>query len=348
MADRMTRRHEESGLDYILGKTKAVFSNGQLATREEFDRWEKKGTIAQELKRLESDPDRNNWDFKYAVSTGDLRQRRKSRKPYGTTRRTKQKEEWQRPEKRFSSAILIEAAMLLVGLGGGIMSAHHTSMFLIEGGKPAWVGWTTGVGMILFSTTAFALARILSNKLSPLVVAIGFLVVSFSMFSAVAVNFDSFQRRDDGLAVAAVESDEALAAHRRALSLGERELEENAAELTRLESEADYWKDKSWARHDAYASQAEAARLRRQELLAAQLERELRVPDLAEEAAASQAGDTIYALLGRLFKMKEDAVRFAAYAAPSVFYDLVAPLALSVALILEDDRRKKAKGVSSE
>jgi hypothetical protein len=346
MAERVTRRHEESGLDYLLGKTKAVFSNGQVATREEFDAWTAAGgdVLIQELKRLEAVPDRNNWDYKYAVSTGDLRRRKKTEKPRGTTRRTKQKEEWQRPERRpLSSALVVEAATLLVGLGGGVMSAYHTATFLVEGGKPAWTGWTTGVIMILFSTTAFTLARILANKLSVLVAAVGAAVVAFSMFSTVTVNFNQFRQRDEELAAAALVSDEALAARQRALSLNRDELAENAEEIAGLESAAAYWQDKSWARHDAFSEQAAAARQRRRELLDRQRGLELSAPELAEAAESSRSANTVYALLARLFKAREDAVRFAAYAVPSLFYDLAAPLALSVALFLEDDRRKQRK-----
>jgi hypothetical protein len=346
MAERMTRRHKGSGLDYLLGNTKVVLSNGQVVTREEFDAWTQADpdVLAQELRRLESEPDRNNWDYKYAVSTGDLRRRKKTAKPRGSTRRTKQKEEWQRPERRrFSSVLVIEAATLLVGLGGGVMSAYHTATFLVEGGKPAWTGWMTGVIMILFSTTAFTLARILANKLSILVAAVGAIVAAFSMFSTVTVNFNQFRARDEASEAAALESDEALAARSRALELSQAELDENAAEIARLEADAEYWKDKSWARHDSFSEQASSARLRRRELLDRRRELELSAPALAAEAASSRSANTVYALLSRLFRAREDAVRFAAYVAPSLFYDLAAPLALSVALFLEDDRRRKAK-----
>jgi hypothetical protein len=347
MADRVTRRDKESGLDYLLGNTKAVFSNGQVATREEFDAWTEAGVLRQELKRLEEIPDRNNWDYKYAVSTGDLRRRKPTAKPNGSTRRTKQKEEWQRPERerpRITSALVVEAATLLVGLGGGVMSAYHTATFLVEGGKPAWTGWTTGIIMILFSTTSFTLARILANKLSFLVAAVGAIVVAFSMFSTVTVNFNQFRARDEAVEAAALESDEALASRRRALELSQAELDENAAELGRLEAEAEYWKDKSWARHDSFSELASSARLRRRELLDRRRELESSAPALAEQAASERSANTVYALLSRLFRAREDAVRFAAYAAPSLFYDLAAPLALSVALFLEDDRRRREKG----
>jgi hypothetical protein len=345
MAERMTRRDKESGLDYLLGKTKAVFSNGQVATREEFDAWTEAGVLRQELKRLEAIPDRNNWDYKYAVSTGDLRRRKPTAKPHGTTRRTKQKEEWQRPERRpLSSALVAEAATLLVGLGGGVMSAYHTATFLVEGGKPAWTGWTTGVIMILFSTTAFTLARILANKLSFLVAAIGAAVAAFSMFSTVTVNFNQFRARDEALEAAALGGDEALAARERALELNRGELDENAAEIARLEADAEYWKDKSWTRHDSFSELAASARQRRRDLLDRRRELEANAPELADAAASRRSANTVYALLGRLFRAREDAVRFAAYVVPSLFYDLAAPLALSVALFLEDDRRKKEKG----
>jgi hypothetical protein len=344
MAERVTIVPPGTELECLLGKTKAVFSNGQVTTREEYDRWSAEGTLGRELKRLESAPDRNGWDFKYAVSTGDLRKRRNIAQAE-STRLRRVREEWQagkakKDRRQLSSDRLVEAAMLLVGLGGAVMSAYHTASFLIAGGKPGWTGWTTGVIMIIFSATAFTLARILANKLSILVAAVGVSVVAFSMFSTVTVNFNQFAWRDEEAAVASVADSEALAAHQRLLRLNEAEIAKAEAEAERLDAEADHWKNRSWAKYDQFVAEASAARRRRQELAGRQAELELSVPELVREAAESETENTIYALLGRLFQAREDAVRFVVYVIPSCFYDLAAPLALSVVFLLEDRRRR--------
>jgi len=65
------------------------------------------------------------------------------------------------------------------------------------------------------------------------------------------------------------------------------------------------------------------------------LSREL--PRLAEVEAVSQ--DSIYAFMARLFKAEEDALRFFVYVIPACLYDILAPFALSVVLLLIDRRR---------
>jgi hypothetical protein len=355
MAERVTTVYKDGPLEYLLGKTKVVFNNGQVATREEFDRWAADDILEQELKRLEKQADRNGWDYKYAVSTGDLRKKRNIAKSE-STRQRRVREEWPTRESKkkrlpdFSSALLIEAVMLLVGLGGGVMSAYHTATFLIEGGKPVWTGWMTGVIMILFSTTAFTLARLLATKLSILIAVVGVSVVAFSMFSTVTVNFNQFKWKDDRSAVASVADSEALAAHRRLMLLNQEELARMDEEAKRLDAEADYWKNRSWAKYDQFVAEASAARRQRQELAARREELERSVPTLMEDAAESGAGSTIYALLSRLFRAQEDALRFIVYVIPSCFYDLAAPLALSVVFLLEDTRRKirPAGGLKTE
>jgi hypothetical protein len=307
-------------LDCIVGKKKVVFSNGQILDREEFDSRSLDGTVESGLKLAEEDPERNGWDYQYALETGDLL---KLQEPVDLVSLLAPKPADPEKQKKFSSAFLVEAAMLFAGVGGGVMSAYHTAVFLIGSGKPAWIGWTTGASMILFSTTAFTLARIVANKLSPLIVAFGLSVMAFSMFSTVAVNFDQFKRREEAVA----KDNEA---QKRLIEINLAELEENAAEIYRLEQEAGYWRDRSWARRDDSEASLAAARSRRRELL-----------DLQRDLALPEPVDTVYALIGRLFKTKEDTARFMAYAAPSLFYDLAAPLALSVALFLGDRRRKR-------
>jgi hypothetical protein len=351
MGKRVTGRHEDSSIEYILGKTKVVFNNGQVATRDEFDRWIAGGSLLQELKRLEKRKDRNGWDYRHAVETGELRKLPAPQpEPAAEAPRPQAKEAAKASAKRgkgaaerrrISSAGLAEAAMLLVGLGGGVMSAYHTSAFLIESGKPAWTGLTTGVVMIMFSTTAFTLARLLANKLSFLIAAVGASVVAFSMFSTVAVNFNQFKWKDERAAEAA--AGEALETRRRLLELNREELLAAEGEISRLDAAAEYWKDKSWARHDSFAAQAAEERRRQRELAADRRALESAAPELAERAAASGAGTTVYAFIGGLFRAREELLRFIVYVIPSCFYDLAAPLALSVVFLMEDRRRGQAK-----
>jgi hypothetical protein len=54
--------------------------------------------------------------------------------------------------------------------------------------------------------------------------------------------------------------------------------------------------------------------------------------------------ETIYDFLGNVFRIKEDTMRFFVYVVPACLYDILAPFALSVVLLLADRRRRKEGG----
>jgi hypothetical protein len=237
--------------------------------------------------------------------------------------------------------------MAVVGLGSAVMSAYHTSAFLYDSGKPAWASLMTGTMLILFSGTAFTAARYFFQEKGVLCVfglffiVAGLAVIVYSMFSTLTVNFNQFKWRDDEQAVVAVEGSEALAAHREQLRIFEEEIDDVANEITALRGEAGYWRAQSWRRYDSI-----------QELLAGRSEylNSLRerygllvseTPRLVEMEAVSQ--ETIYDFLGNIFKVKKDTMRFFVYIVPACLYDILAPFALSVVLLLADKRRKQSE-----
>jgi hypothetical protein len=62
-------------------------------------------------------------------------------------------------------------------------------------------------------------------------------------------------------------------------------------------------------------------------------------PRLVEAEAVSQ--ETVYDFIGNIFKIEEDTMRFFVYVVPACLYDILAPFALSVVLLLADKRRKQ-------
>jgi len=244
----------------------------------------------------------------------------------------------------FSSVFLVMIVMIAVGVGSAIMSAYHTSAFLIFGGKPTWTAILTGTMLILFSGTAFTAARhFLQEKglqkiFGFMFIAAGFAVIVYSIFSTVTVNFNQFKWRDDEKAVVAVTGNEALASHNRLLQENREALDEANAKIVKIETDAEYWKTMSWKRYDEMQKQLADAYEDRAILRNRRIELEASKPELIAQAENSQ--ETVYTFLARLLGLKEDVARFFVYVIPACLYDVLAPFALSVVLLLMDKRRK--------
>jgi hypothetical protein len=356
------RKLKDGTLRYLCGSDKVLFENGVYIPRKDFDEIkDAPGAVKERIdKSTASEPQYCGFDWAYACSTGNLR-RKKGAADLEVNPRTKRRRERQTQkayeaaageQKKaavrryvFSSAFLVMVVMAVVGAGSAVMSAYHTSTFLYEGGKPAWASLMTGVMLILFSGTAFTAARYFFNEqgavklFGALFAAAGLAVIVYSMFSTLTVNFNQFKRRGDEQAVAAVEDSEALAAHREQIRLLEEEISEVIDEIAVLRGEADYWRAQSWRRYDSIQEQL-AGRSRHLDSLRERYGGLVGgTPRLVEVEAVSQK--TVYDLLGSVLGIKEDAVRFFVYAAPACLYDILAPFALSVVLLLADKRRKQ-------
>lgn len=367
MADSVDKKpvvhtHEGTGLKYLRGSKQVLFETGVIVPCEDFDRHEK-GGLAERLEELADNPQFNNYDFAYACTTGTLRHRKGTVEIVRAEQQRRQEEakkaaipeekppveQEQKKEARrtfeFSSVFLVMVVMVAVGIGSAIMSAYHTSAFLIFGGKPRWTAILTGTMLILFSGTAFTAARYflreagLQKSFGFLFVIAGFAVISYSIFSTVTVNFNQFKWVDDEKAVVAVEDSEALAAHERLLQENREALDEISARITRLEEGAEHWKTLSWRRYDDFQAQLLEAQERRTALRNRRIELESSRPELVAQAESSQ--ETVYTFLARLLGLKEDVARFFVYVIPACLYDVLAPFALSVVLLLIDKRRRE-------
>jgi hypothetical protein len=355
------RAHHENDceLDYLIGPTNILFENGILVPREDFDMWKKEHTLSQHLEYLADDPEANNYDYAYALTTGTLRRKKGTADLVASARTEKRRgkevqkvkeivvEEQKKEAVRryiFSSAFLVTLVMIVVGVGSAVMSAYHTSTFLFQGGKPLWTSVMTGTMLVIFSGTAFTAARYFLQEKGALAVfgclfiITGLVVIMYSMFSTLVVNFNQFKWQDDAQAVTTVEGSEALAAHRERIHILEGDIDNATHEIGRLEGESEYWRNRSWARYDEAVQQLAVITEHRRILQEQRVELVGETPRLVEVEAVSQ--ETIYGFLANLFKIKEDAMRFFVYAIPACLYDILAPFALSVVLLLFDKRGK--------
>jgi hypothetical protein len=356
------RKMKGFNLQYLYGKDKVLFENGVYIPRKDFDEIkDAPGAVKERLDSFQaSEPRYCGFDWAYACSTGSLRRKRGAanlvanpRTERARERQTLRANETAAEKQKkaalrqyvFSSAFLVMAVMTVVGIGSAVMSAYHTSTFLYEGGKPAWASLMTGVMLILFSGAAFTAARYFFNEkgaerlFGALFVAAGLAVIAYSMFSTLTVNFNQFQWRDDEQAAAVTEGEAALVAHREQARLLEEELKDVSNEIGRLEGEAAYWRGRSWARYDEAVQRLAVLAGHRTGIQAKRMELVGETPRLAAVEAVSQ--ETVYGFLADLFEIKEEAMRFFVYVVPACLYDILAPFALSVVLLLLDKRRRQ-------
>ena len=351
--------HAGTGLRFVRGTKHVLFETGIAVPRDEFDKLENSG-LAERLEELADEPENNNFDFAYGCTMGVLR-KKKGKADLVANARTERRREKEikaateiREEGQkegadelfvFSSVLIVMLVMIIVGFGSAIMSAYHTSAFLIEGGKPTWTGVLTGVMFILFSGTAFTAARYFLQEKGAqklfgfLFVIAGFAVIAYSVFSTVTVSFNQFKWKDDEKASVAVEDSEALAAHERLLRGNDEASVEVGMRINRLEAEAEYWKDKSWRRYDEFQALIVEARHEQSALRRRWIELESSKPELITQAVQSR--ETVYSFLARLLGLPEDTARFFVYVAPACLYDILAPFALSIVLLLTDRRKRK-------
>lgn len=347
--------HSDSGFRYLRGTDKVLFENGVYILRAEFEAI--KNTAGAVKKRLEksltSEPKHCGFDWAYALDTGNLRRKKSAAQAPRIKRTRRQEQDGKDGQKKdtshrqlFSSVSLVMAVMTVVGVGSAVMSAYHTAAFLYEGGKPLWAAFTTGTMLILFSGTAFSAARYFFKEGGPLhlfgalFVAAGLTVIAYSMFSTLTVNFNQFQWKDNEKTAGAVQNDEALLAHSRLLEENSAALGETSADILRLEGETDYWKTMSWKRYDEFNAELSTAKQRRDYLRSERARLETLTPQMAEAAAASRG--TIYTFLARLLGLPEDVARFFVYIVPACLYDILAPFALSVVLLLLDKQKLRS------
>lgn len=364
----VVRLHEDSKLHYLLGTEQVLFENGVVMERVKFDELKDlPGAIADWLAVTQNlHPEACGYDWPYACSTGHLRRKKANpdlvANPKTARKRHKQaaaaiavrQEEQKKDAVRkfyFSSVFLVLVVMVIVGVGSAIMSAYHTTAFLIQGGKPAWTAVITGTMLILFSGTAFTAARYflqekgLQRSFGFLFIIAGFIVIAYSVFSTVTVNFNHFKWVDDVKTFVVVEDNEALVAHEKVLARNQEALDDIAGTLARLEMESEYWRNQSWRRYDEVQARIVVLQEERRELRNNRIHLEASRPQLVTQAAQSR--ETVYSFLARMMGLPEDTARFFVYVVPACLYDILAPFALSVVLLLIDRRRKEAENGQS-
>lgn len=348
-----TERHPASGMEMLVGKEHVLFSNGVLCTTAEYEETKDMPVDRFDAVMLqwEQNPKRL-YDFRYAVTTGTLR---KKARQSGETRGAEgsgEQESAPAPEKRraLEPQAIIFLVMCVTGLMSAGMSAYHTAVAMTSFGRPPAVGVITGTVMVLFSATAFTAARwFLMERgavkgFSLLFAALGTVIVVYSMMSTLTVNYDAWKGVSEEDAAESAEDSAVLASYDARLRLLEAEMGRADADAASLEADAEYWRSMSWARYDAVAGKLDEARRRQAELAAEYAELLASRPDAVASAREETFAGDAFSFLAGFIPAEPATLRLFMQAVPAMFFDVIAPFALSCAVYLAERKRRGGDG----
>lgn len=341
--------HPVTGEKYIEGKNKIIMESGVVLTPAEFAMTAKmlqKEEVEAYMQEMAEHEDRYKYDYRYALTTGILRHFQK--KPESIpAKKVNSVAELQKPkpQKKLSVVMIILLVMSITGVMSACMSAYHSTKTLQLFGRPLFVGVITGTVMVMFSSTAFTAARWFWQEkgfvrgFSVVFLLLGFTVIAYSMLSTLTVNYTSWAKVEAEEKLETVENSEELEAYNMQLQLKTEELNELTAEQDRLKTEAEWWKDKSWKRYDelntqinVYGSSIKTARSELNRLISSK-------PQIAGKVAEQK--EDVFTFLSGFIKIQPKTLRLFMQAVPAMFFDIIAPFALSCAIYLAEKRKKE-------
>ena len=225
------------------------------------------------------------------------------------------------------------------------MSDYHTTVVNTIFGRPLIIGLVTGTVMVLFSATAFTAARWFWNEggfaraFSILFAALGIMVIAYSMMSTLIVNYDAWNKTATEEKIETASNSEELNAFDTKVKLKNEELDGLKATEADLLEQAEYWKDKSWKRYDALQEQITDVRSKittaRAELSSLISER----PKVASKAGEEK--EDAFTFLSSFIKVSPRTLRLFMQAVPAMFFDIIAPFALSCAIYLAEKKKEE-------
>ena len=340
--------HPVTGEKYIEGNKKILFESGivmtpaELATTKMMSR-EEVGALMQELSERE---DRYRYDYKYALTTGVLRHFQK--KPeimpdeMPESVGNLQKDAAQR---KLTPALIILIVMAIAGIMSACMSAYHTTMAMRYFGRPIAIGLITGIVMVLFSATAFTAARWFWQErgfvrgFAFIFVLLGVMVIVYSMLSTLVVNYKAWSKVDEVEKIETAENSEELAAYEAQIKLKQEELDEALETEESLKTELEWWRNRSWNRYDALSAELTEHRKKITALRGELSSLISSKPSVASKV--SEEKEDVFTFLSGFVKIQSKTLRLFMQAVPAMFFDIIAPFALSCAIYLAEKRNRK-------
>lgn len=260
-------------------------------------------------------------------------------------------------EKQFSLFNIINArnivfvAMLAVGTLCIIMSARNTASYLLLTGMESIMSVMTGIALIVFSATSFTAAQLFLEQkgaaklFSLFFVVVGITVITFSIFSTLSLNYSKFIDSDAIKADIADQIDkrrsEIIAEYNAAMELVTDTETPDVASWTmqnmeRLLSMAEQ-QGLSW--NNSMRTVMETTQIlvdsEQQRRVSAEGNRQQSLDEILENLFIETIPRTFFGfMLGLNTLDKKYFFDFFMIAIPAVFYDLLAPLSITVVLFL--------------
>ena len=264
----------ETGLNYIRGKTVNLFENGVTVDRAAYERRSiTKRTTSSLIIEAMKDPKNCDWDFRKACATTNLTAKAKGAKrvlvPNAQASTVKGRKEVEpvihetvkteiskrvSKAKEFFSAPHADIVVIstIIGIACAFMSMYHAFVFLHDvNGKPSPVAFITAFTMVLFAASAFTIARHLGADrkigfmsrlvLAPTFVALGVGVVWFLVFSTVTVNYEQFRARDLAKEEQFVAKDTRVTTVNTAITTKDTDIANAVKDVERYTRESDKW-----------------------------------------------------------------------------------------------------------
>ena len=344
------KKHPVLGINYIAGQKSIIFENGIICTPAEYAASEmmSKGEAETWMQELAGREDCYKFDYQYAKSTGILRHyQKKVPTAPAPVEKPKSVEKLPKPSvhRKITPALIILFVMCVTGILSAIMSDYHTTVVNTIFGRPVVIGLVTGTVMVLFSATAFTAARWFwseggfARAFSVLFAALGIMVIAYSMMSTLIVNYDAWNKTAAEEKIETASNSEELAAFDTKVNLKNEELDGLKNTEKELLEEAEYWKDKSWKRYDALEEQISDVRKKitdtRAELSSLISER----PQIASKAGEEK--EDAFTFLSTFIKISPRTLRLFMQAVPAMFFDIIAPFALSCAIYLAERKKEE-------
>lgn len=343
-------KHPVLGINCITGKQSIIFENGIVCTPTEFAQTCKmsKADVIALMQKWREDPSHFKYDYQYAKSTGVLRhfQKKVTAAP-APVEQVKSVEKLQKKAVRkvMSPASIILLVMCITGILSAIMSDYHTTVVNTIFGRPVIIGLVTGTVMVLFSATAFTAARWFwaekgfARAFSLLFATLGVMVIAYSMMSTLIVNYDAWNKTATEEKIETASNSEELAAFDTKVQLKNEELAGLQNTEKELSEQAEFWKDKSWKRYDSLQEQITDTR---NKITAARSELSSLISERPQVASkAGEEKEDAFTFLSSFIKLSPRTLRLFMQAVPAMFFDIIAPFALSCAIYLAEKRKEE-------
>jgi len=258
-------------------------------------------------------------------------------------------------EKQFSGILLnavnarniVFVAMLSVGALCILMSARNTASYLLLTGMDHPIAIMTGIALIIFSATSFTAAQLFlahngaAKLFSIFFIVIGMVVITFSIFSTLSLNYSKFIESDaikDDIADIVEKRRSAIMADYNASGAGAEgqdiaqwTMQNMDRFLTLAEQQGASW-------NNSMRTIMETA----QTLNSVETQKRQSIDDILKNIYIETIPRTFFGFMLSLNTLdRKYFFDFFMIATPAIFYDIIAPLAITVVLFLMGFQRKE-------